>query len=134
MLRGVQQLAEILLPEDRPGMSAVPVSLVGSRNENEPTVFNVPDFALGDAQLRRVDKVIRRIYKHDRCRNRAHALGWIVIARGVHRIQEVVRVKVRSHSLRVAIQVIVSRVAGRIVFLHGERCTARDEEKVGRYL
>ena len=66
MLRSCQQLSQILLPERGPGVGAMPVSLLGNRNQYKPALLYVFDFALRNAQFRWVDEIIRRIDEHHR--------------------------------------------------------------------
>src|SRR5262249_38467145 len=62
-----QQVGEVLLPEDGPGMGAVAVRLFAQRDQDVLAVLQPLGFALRDAQLRRIDEVVRRIHpRHSR--------------------------------------------------------------------
>jgi len=54
----LQQLLQVLLPHRCPGMGAMPVGLGGGGKENELPSLDLLDFALCDAQLRRVDEIV----------------------------------------------------------------------------
>ena len=58
VLAGVQQVLQILLPYRCPGMRAVAMGLVGDGNQDEPSFFHALDFAFGNAEFRRVDKIV----------------------------------------------------------------------------
>lgn len=47
--RLTQQFLQILLPDRGPGVRAVPVSLLGNRNQHEAAILYMFSFALRDA-------------------------------------------------------------------------------------
>ena len=59
MLQFVKQLLQVLLPDGRPRMRSVAMGLFGSWQQDEFAVLYSFDLALGDAQFRRIDKVVR---------------------------------------------------------------------------
>jgi hypothetical protein len=58
MLRGFQQLLQILLPHSRPGVSAVTMSSLGDRNQHETTFLHSFDFTLRNSEFRRIDEIV----------------------------------------------------------------------------
>src|SRR6266849_3943832 len=77
--RFFEQLRQVLLPDHRPRMRPVASRLLADRQEDEPRVFHFFDFAVGDAQLRRVDEVVRGIDVHDVRGDFLELRRWIVI-------------------------------------------------------
>jgi hypothetical protein len=58
MLRFVQQILQVLLPDRGPGMRSVAVGLLRSWQQSEFSVLHLFDLTLGDAQFRRINKVV----------------------------------------------------------------------------
>src|ERR1700722_20366433 len=62
--RSHQEFLQVLLPERGPGVGAMAVSLLGSRDQHKAAVFYPLDLALCYSQLRGVDEIIGGIHEH----------------------------------------------------------------------
>src|ERR1700689_2790070 len=61
-----QELVQILLPRDRPGVRAVPVSVLADRQQCKFAVLEARALFFCDAELGRINKIICRIDPHHR--------------------------------------------------------------------
>ena len=75
----VQQLFQVLLPYHCPGVCSMPVGLFADRNQHKFPIAQLFTQIFRNSQLRRIDKVIRRVDPHHRRRNLFHLLRRIVI-------------------------------------------------------
>src|SRR5207244_7777125 len=88
--RGLQQLAELLLPPLRLAGGAVPSGLGAPGNQEEAPVLHAPDLALEHAELWRIALIVGGV---DREQHRLDALepgGGVVVARRVPLIEDIV--------------------------------------------
>src|SRR5262249_12876395 len=88
-----QQLLQTVLPKHGPGVAAVAVSVFAQRDEDVLAVLEPLGFALGDAQFWRIDEVVGRVHPHNPCGDFLELWRRIIVARSVHLIEEVVRVR-----------------------------------------
>src|SRR4051812_9777765 len=80
VLRSLKQLQELILPQTRKGVTAVPAGLVARWNNKGAPVRHAFDLALEDLQLRRIDQVIGRVDREQRRTNFFQVRARIVIA------------------------------------------------------
>src|SRR5580692_2916876 len=88
-----EEFSQVLLPDGCPGVRAVTMGLFRSRQQKKSSILYALDLALGDAEFRRIDEIIRGIDEHHLGANGLQFRGGIVVARGVYRIEKIVGVE-----------------------------------------
>src|SRR6185437_9770866 len=96
-----EEFDEVVLPDGGLGVGAVAVGLVGDGDEDELRVRHFPGELFGDAELGRIDVVVGGVDVHDRDGDAAEVGLGVVVPRGVHVIDHVVRVDVRGGAVEV---------------------------------
>ena len=61
-------------------------------NHHCATAADTRDFALENAELRRIDEIVGRVHREERCANIGQRRTRIVIAGRLHRIEHIVRI------------------------------------------
>src|SRR5713226_1600880 len=128
--RALQQLRQISLPHCRPRMRPVPMRRVANRYHHKSRARDPPNLPLRDPQLRRIDKIVRRIHIHQPRANFLQPRLRIVIPRSVHRVQQVVRIQARHPCREILVQIFVRRIPRRITLLHQQRRAPRDQQQI----
>src|ERR1017187_1148140 len=90
--RDLQQFDQVVLPQHGAGMRAVAAGFVAGRDQNVPAVGYPLDLALQDAQLRRIDLVIRRIDGPKRSLDLLQQGRRVVVGRTIVLVEHVVGV------------------------------------------
>src|SRR6185437_11487292 len=123
-----EEFDEVVLPDGGLGVGAVAVGLVGDGDEDELRVRHFPGELFGDAELGRIDVVVGGVDVHDGDGDAAEVGLGVVVPRGVHVIDHVVRVDVRGGALEVVVDVLLGGGASGCGLLEHERSGAHDEE------
>src|ERR1044071_5018185 len=115
--RLLKQFGQVLLPDFRERMCAVPARPVACGYQHESPALDSLDLSLHHAKLRRVDLIVRRIDRHKPGADAFESRRGVVIARGVELVNHVISVgvgKTRSHLI---FKQFVGCVAGRRLLL-----------------
>ncbi len=85
----------MLLPDGRQRVGAVAAGRVARRDHHRAAAPDAHDRPLQDAQLGRVDLVVGEVDRQQRGRDLLQVGGWVVVARGVDLVEQVVGVELR---------------------------------------
>ena len=119
-----------MLPYDGLGVGSVAAGGVGDGDEDELCVRHLCDHLFGDAKFWWVDEVVGGVDPEDGSGDGRELRRWVVVARGVDVVEEVVGVGVGDVVGDDAVDVGFGLDAGGVVFLELEWSAASDDDEV----
>ena len=91
--RFLKERRQVLFPDHCHSVSAVTAGLLAQWNQNRPPLFYFLDHEFQDAELGRVDQIIRGIHGHERGLDSLQAGSGIVIAGAIERVENVIGIE-----------------------------------------